>query len=105
MRYDARLSVTLRLILSSLFPTDTQRHLPVIPAGSDTSPRIMSPEALLTCLRDFSRTATLQEGCTFLVPGAFSLAAPFVLFRLKRWGYSGCRVSADQDGLRIEVRR
>ena len=104
MRYGARLSITLRLILSSLLPAGTLHHHPVIPAGSDSS-RTMSPEALLICLRNSGGMSGFTEGCSFLVPGAFSLAAPFVLFRLKRWGFSGCRVSADQDGLRIEVRR
>ena len=104
MRYDARLSVTLRLIFHSLFYTVTLDHPPVIPESSDSC-RTMSPEALLFCLRNPDRIPGFTKGCTIIVPGAFLLAAPFVLFRLKRWGFAGCRVTADQDGLHIEARR
>lgn len=39
------------------------------------------------------------------VPDCRPAAAPFVLFRLKRQGYSGCRVEADGRGLMILARR
>jgi hypothetical protein len=48
---------------------------------------------------------SFKEGLAIFVPGAFPLAAPFVLFRLKRWGFSECRVNVDRDGLYIEAQR
>jgi len=41
----------------------------------------------------------------FLVPQVFSLAAPFILFRLKRSGFSGCRVTVRERGLMVEATR
>ena len=104
MRNHARLSVTLRLILYTLFPAVTRDRSPAIPAIPDSA-RTVSPEELLLCLRNPGRIAGFTGGGTLLVTGAFPLAAPFILFRLKRWGFSGCRVSVEQEGLRIDMRR
>lgn len=104
MLYVARLSVTLRLILYVLFPAVSSVRPPLMPAGPE-SPRIVSPELLLFHLRNPGRIPDFTEGCNLIVPGAFPLAAPFVLFLLKRWGFSGCRVGVDQEGLHIEARR
>ena len=104
MRYHARLSVTLRLILFSLFPDFTPDQPPVIPVISDSFCAV-SPEVLLNCLRNSDIVTSLAEARTIVVPGAFFLAAPFILFRLKRWGFSGCRVCAEHKGLCLEVRR
>ncbi|QXE90149.1 hypothetical protein KP001_17265 [Geomonas subterranea] len=40
-----------------------------------------------------------------LVPDCRGLAAPFVLFRLKREGFSRCSVRVVEDGLLIQARR
>jgi hypothetical protein len=102
MRYDARLSVTLRLILLSLVPALSRGCSPLILTDSYHS---VSSDELLFCLCAPDFQTGFTTGRSLTVPGALAPAAPFVLFRLKRWGYSGCRVSADQNGLRIEVRR
>ena len=104
MRFSARLSITLRLIRFSLFPAVTPEH----PSGTPATPftcRTTPPEALSACLLDPGQNYDNSGELSLFVPGAFSLAAPFVLFRLKRWGFSGCRVLADQEGLRIKARR
>lgn len=38
-------------------------------------------------------------------PGCLAIAAPFVLFRLKRKGYSRCSAQASQQGLHVRGRR
>jgi hypothetical protein len=38
-------------------------------------------------------------------PGVFPLAAPFLLYRLKRTGFSGCRVTVTDGGLLVTARR
>lgn len=38
-------------------------------------------------------------------PGCLPLAAPFVLFRLKRQGFSGCYVRSSGQGLYVAGRR
>jgi hypothetical protein len=41
----------------------------------------------------------------FSIPGCHSLAAPFILFRLKRCGFSTCRVIHENGGLTVSARR
>jgi hypothetical protein len=38
-------------------------------------------------------------------PDCAAAAAPFVMFRLKREGFSGCRASATREGLLIDALR
>ena len=38
-------------------------------------------------------------------PDCAAVAAPFVLFRLKREGYSGCHASATREGLLVDALR
>jgi hypothetical protein len=38
-------------------------------------------------------------------PGCLAIAAPFVLFRLKREGFSCCSVQASKQGLYVQGRR
>jgi hypothetical protein len=103
MQFSARLSITLRLIRFSLFPAvtpDRPPDIPVLPVPCHS----LSPEELCACLVNPGQHADTTQFC-FFVTGAFPLAAPFVLFRLKRWGFSGCRVLVDQEGLCIKARR
>ncbi len=47
-----------------------------------------------------------KEGkLALFIPGCLALAAPFVLFRLKRQGYSGCRVTSTGEGLFVDASR
>lgn len=39
------------------------------------------------------------------LPGCMAIAAPFVLFRLKREGFSSCIAKASDQGLYVEGRR
>jgi len=39
------------------------------------------------------------------LPGVYPLAAPFILFRLKRRGYSACRVTVINRGLMVSASR
>ncbi|TWJ33513.1 hypothetical protein [Geobacter argillaceus] len=41
----------------------------------------------------------------FFFPDTASFAAPFLLFRLKRLGYSDCRVTSQDGGLHLFARR
>jgi hypothetical protein len=38
-------------------------------------------------------------------PGVFPLAAPFLLYRLKKTGFSGCRVTVTDGGLLVTASR
>ena len=41
----------------------------------------------------------------FFIPLVFPLAAPFLLYRLKRTGYSGCRIIVKDRGLLVFATR
>ncbi len=104
MRYHLRLAVTLRLIMFSLFAPltscpSTASSLPTGPSG------VVSPDALLFMLRNSELFPAFTGGATLVVEGAFSCSAPFVLFRLKRWGFSECRIRAEREVLCIDLRR
>ncbi|MBJ6726044.1 hypothetical protein [Geomesophilobacter sediminis] len=40
-----------------------------------------------------------------LFPGVLPVAAPFILFRLKREGFSRCRAEATRDGILVTAHR
>lgn len=52
-------------------------------------------------------TATIDHTgrLSLVLPGCHPLAAPFILFRLKREGYSDARVFCENGGLTIRARR
>jgi hypothetical protein len=87
-------NLTLTAIRWSLL---TPRHLP-----ADASP----PRRLLYGLL----TGTVQPAASYdpfsvTIPGCSLPAGPFILFRLKRLGYSACRVSHSIEGLTVSGRR
>jgi hypothetical protein len=68
-------------------------------------PALQTPHVALTredisCyLRDFNRTADRQGEIKILFHGCLAFAAPALLFRLKRSGFSNCRVIMTKEGL------
>jgi hypothetical protein len=63
------------------------------------------PLLLQTALANIA-TGIDQDGQLRLqIPGCHSLAAPFILFRLKRSGFSACQVIHENGGLTISARR
>lgn len=64
--------------------------------------RVTEPVLLLSNL-----TATIDPAgrLSLTLPGCHPLAAPFILFRLKREGYSDARVVHENGGLTIRARR
>ena len=98
----SRLVASLSLIRFSLLPVITPDLPPAhnyLPGSWHTVP----PETLYGCFRTPSPLAAGEF--IFFVAGVFPLTAVFVLFRLKRWGFSGCRVVAERGGLLIRARR
>ncbi len=100
LRPFSRLAVTLSLIRFSLFPAVTPGSS-LIPHLPDSC-RTVSPELLYSC---FDCGGDGAGEFSLFVPEVFPLGAIFVLFRLKRWGFSGCCVSAGRDGLFIRGQR
>lgn len=104
MHYGSRILATVRLSLFSLFPPLTGDV-----SSADDFMQIrdasLSPEMFIALLRHMKYCAGRADEIICTISGALPPAGPFVLFRLKRWGFSGFRASADREGLRITVRR
>lgn len=56
-------------------------------------------------LKDPAYTTDPNGTMGFFIPLVFPLAAPFILFRLKRTGFSGCRVIVKDRGLLVIASR
>ena len=107
----SRIAATLRLIHESLFTASTPASS--LPESPSAVPASVIPPAPLAIdpadvfVRLLAPGTPRDRGGTvrLFVPGVCFLAAPFVLFRLKRWGFSGCRVVVEAGGLVIEAQR
>lgn len=66
---------------------------------------VVAPEATAACLADLGRLVDSRGELHLLFPGCFALAAPFLLFRLKREGFSRCRAYMQNSGLVLMARR
>jgi len=90
---------TLALMLFALLPT--KEGAATVPRGAD-GVRRLEPRELRGGMDRY-----LDEGGEFVVffPGCRALAAPFVMFRLKRTGFSRCLVEEADGGLWVRGRR
>jgi hypothetical protein len=61
--------------------------------------------AIRFLLADLNRAVDRQGELELLFPGCLPLAAPPLLFRLKRNGFSNCRVLMTEEGLLLTARR
>jgi hypothetical protein len=64
-----------------------------------------SGDRLCAFLADPAANVDADGRFLVVIPDCALLAAPFILFRLKRLGYSACRVSPSPDGLTVSGRR
>ena len=56
-------------------------------------------------LADLNRSINREGELRLLFPGCFALAAPLLLFRLKRNGFSNCRALLTAEGVFISASR
>jgi len=56
-------------------------------------------------LADFGRAVDRPGALTLFFPGCLAVAAPFLLFRLKRTGFSNCSAVTTKDGLLLTATR
>jgi hypothetical protein len=94
-----RIANTMQTVLYALLP----------PRGGGKT-RVAGSGQVRRCMpRDFrwGMEHFLDEKGDFriLIPGCLSIAAPVILFRLKREGFSGCFVRTTSEGLYVEGRR
>jgi len=66
---------------------------------------VISPEMVATIFADLSRTVDHNGDIQLFFPHTMAFAAPLILFRLKRTGFSSCRAFTDSQGILITARR
>jgi|GEM_PF-2225370 len=98
------------IALNSLWPPtqtggaplwNTARHR--LPAPPGFTP--VAPADIPHILADPGRAVTDGGDIALFFPGCPALAAPFLLFRLKRLGFSRCRARILPEGLALTARR
>lgn len=88
-----RLICTLQVIYFSVFPAAE--------GGGGGDPAHCQPQDVSR----MDRFLDSQGEFRVFFPDCMSLAAPLMLFRLKRQGYSGCFVESSPEGLYLQGRR
>jgi hypothetical protein len=110
MRYLNALRETLRLIVISLFPesiklraiflTNSIKHL-----HYKTFYIIVAEKKIPSHLQDPDIAGCPVETVRLFFPNTYALAAPFLLFRMKRRGFSANRVTVQNGGLLLTAIR
>jgi hypothetical protein len=105
-----KLHITALIMRYALFPPRKHNgglsetavnHSPSSPPGCTPVPAGDIP----FYLADLNRTVSLRGEIHIFFPGCLPLAAPFLLFRLKREGYSRCRAIVTEGGLQLHAAR
>lgn len=65
----------------------------------------VAPADIPFYLADFDRSLSREGELAYFFIGCPAIAAPFLLFRLKRRGFSRCRAEARDGGLALTARR
>ncbi len=90
MRRITKILRTIALVCNSLRPGTNRNGSPFWAAAIPVKPELPAAE---------------EGAFGFFFPDIASFAAPFLLFHLKRRGYSGCRVVSTPEGLYLFARR
>jgi hypothetical protein len=98
-----RLYATIRLIRYALFqPAETAlKQIDPVPGGVTR----IAVDDFTTVLYDISRLLRPDNRLELLFEDALSPAAPFLLYRLKSAGFSGCRAIVSAEGIGISAMR
>jgi hypothetical protein len=91
------LRATLLLIKSSLFPAK-RGDISLGPPENGSRTNI-APEAFSAALAEIQSLLRPDGSLELYFAGALSPAAPFLLYRLKSAGFSGCRAVATAQGI------
>lgn len=95
-------SATLQLIRQAL--TGGGRNTAIVPRPCSGTTTIL-PSAFAAVLADLDAVLRPDGSLDLLFRSALAPAAPFLLFRLKRTGFSACMATATPEGIRLTARR
>jgi len=104
----ARLHFSLLIVRHALVPgriLPDMQPPPVRPGNPPPSPRPVAAAELPWLFANLHGNLDDAGNLALLFPGALPLTAPFLLFRLKRLGYSACRATVDGNGLILTASR
>jgi hypothetical protein len=110
MKYFRRLHDTATLIICSLVPEAAKTlcgGIKGVILSEHEKPEINSQESIKipSYLSDLGYAANQGGTKSLFYPHGMPAAAPFILFRLKRCGFSGCRVTVTKGGLLVTASR
>lgn len=100
---------TARVIAMTLLP-GKKREIPFESAFHRALPAvggefISVPETQLSHLNDFRTAVNDKQQLRLFFKDCLAPAAPFLLFRLKRQGFSQCRAQATREGIYLSAER
>lgn len=106
MKHLRRLHATITLARYALSPPAISANRSErVPACNGTGPYTINPDEIAIALASIPCFADRDGSLSILFRDVSSLAAPFLLFRLKRTGFSACRVVQEERGLLMTARR
>lgn len=103
-----RFYITALVMRGALLPPRRGGGLPGVPDDGMVVPPGYLPvpaEQITRYLANLGRAVGRDGKLALFFPGCGALAAPFLLFRLKREGFSNCTAIATVDGLLMEAWR
>jgi hypothetical protein len=101
-----RFRTTAVIIAHALFPSWNNAHLAqrVLSQGTPDC-RSVIPDDIPFIMANPGCAVNGSGELALFFPGCLSLAAPFLLMRLKRTGFSRCQAVADAGGIVLTARR
>ena len=110
MSFTNRLSKSMQLILSALFPerygSNNRKDRPATLKPSCPGCYItVSPDEIHSFFSDPGEAYDSHKAINIFIPDVLPLTAPFLLFYLKRNGFSGCRAEVANGGLIVHAAR
>ena len=105
-----RLTKSMQLVLTTVFPPKKtgkvqKMQLAQIKLCNKYNYITVYPKDLHTFFSANADTFEANKAITIFIPDVLSLTAPFLLFYLKRNGFSGCRAEVAHGGLIVHAAR
>ena len=97
MALPARLLCTLQLMLFALLPAANNRAAALVASRVESDGEVRCAPRQIR--GGMPRPVNSRGELRLFFPGCLAIAAPLVLFRLKREGFSRCSVEASEQGL------
>jgi hypothetical protein len=99
-----RLHATLCLIRQILFPATDKERYPLIRVSAGRTD--LKPDQFASALKEISPRLPVPGGrLELLFVAVLAPAAPFLLYHLKRNGFSDCRAVVTREGILVTARR